>query len=52
MYGLESTDLEPSLEEIKNAARLSNASTFIDALPMQYETDVGERGVQLSGGMS
>jgi len=50
MYGLESTDLEPSLEEIKNAARLSNASTFIDALPMQYETDVGERGVQLSGG--
>ena len=29
---------------------MANASSFIEALPLQYETDVGERGVQLSGG--
>jgi ATP-binding cassette subfamily B protein len=36
--------------EVKEAARLSNAHEFIDALPLGYETYVGERGVKLSGG--
>lgn len=30
IYGLEGTDLEPSLEEIKVAARLANAHDFIE----------------------
>lgn len=39
-----------SREEVERAARLANASQFIDALPEGYETLVGERGTQLSGG--
>lgn len=36
--------------QIRKAARLAGAETFIDALPQQYETLVGERGIKLSGG--
>jgi len=50
MYGLEGTDREPSQEEIERVARLSNCDDFIRKMPLQYETEVGERGVQLSGG--
>ncbi|MEW6438586.1 MAG: ABC transporter ATP-binding protein [Pseudomonadota bacterium] len=37
-------------DEIEQAARLANAHEFIAALPRQYRTLVGERGVKLSGG--
>jgi len=50
MFGLEGTDREPSQEEIERVAKLSNCDDFIRKMPLQYETDVGERGVQLSGG--
>jgi len=50
IFGLEGTPHEPTLDEIKKAADLANASSFIENMPDKYETDVGERGVQLSGG--
>ncbi len=37
-------------EQIIAAAKLANAHDFIMNFPEQYESEVGERGVQLSGG--
>lgn len=37
-------------EEVKEAAKLAHCDKFIDALPLGYETYVGERGIKLSGG--
>lgn len=36
--------------EVEDAARRANAHEFIEKLPDQYETFIGERGVKLSGG--
>jgi ATP-binding cassette subfamily B protein len=45
-YGrLEATD-----EEIVGAAEAAGAHDFITGLPKQYETELGERGAQISGG--
>ncbi|XP_057764050.1 ABC transporter B family member 9-like [Salvia miltiorrhiza] len=37
-------------EEIINATKAANAHNFISGLPNGYDTNVGESGVQLSGG--
>jgi ATP-binding cassette subfamily B protein len=42
--------LDATLEEIRAAAKQANALDFIKAFPEQFDTLVGERGVQLSGG--
>ncbi|WCJ29141.1 ABC transporter B family member 2 [Euphorbia peplus] len=41
---------DATLDEIVNAAKLSEAMSFISNLPDRFETQVGERGIQLSGG--
>jgi ATP-binding cassette subfamily B protein len=41
---------EVTEEEIRDAARAVGADDFIMALPQGYDTQVGERGIQLSAG--
>jgi ATP-binding cassette, subfamily B, bacterial len=45
-YGKENA----TMEEIIEAAKAANAHEFIQELPEQYKTEVGERGAHLSGG--
>jgi ATP-binding cassette subfamily B protein len=42
--------LDASDAEVVAAARQAHAGDFIDAIPGQYQSMVGERGVKLSGG--
>lgn len=42
--------LDATDEEVREAARLAGADTFIEELTQQYATLVGEQGVHLSGG--
>jgi ABC-type multidrug transport system fused ATPase/permease subunit len=39
-----------TLDDVKKAAQLANAAEFIEQFPEQYDTLVGDRGIQLSGG--
>jgi len=39
-----------TVDEIRSAAKMANLDKFIESLPQQYDTLVGERGVKLSGG--
>lgn len=41
---------EATEAEVKKAAELAQISDFIESLPQGYETQVGERGLKLSGG--
>jgi ATP-binding cassette subfamily B protein len=41
---------DASDDEVRQAAALAHAATFIEALPGGYDTLVGERGIKLSGG--
>jgi len=39
-----------SMEEVAEAAKAADAHDFISAMPLGYETILGERGIKLSGG--
>ncbi len=41
---------DASRAEVEDAARAAHIHAFIEALPDGYETEVGERGLKLSGG--
>ncbi|MFT7126376.1 MAG: ABC-type transport system involved in Fe-S cluster assembly fused permease/ATPase subunit [Pseudoalteromonas tetraodonis] len=41
---------EASDEEVRDAAKLAHLSEFVDNLPDGYQTNVGERGLKVSGG--
>lgn len=41
---------DATIEEITAAAKAANIHDFIASLPKEYDTEVGERGVTLSGG--
>jgi len=49
-YGAIGKNGSPTDEEIRNAARASNAHEFIVRLPDGYDTVLGDRGATLSGG--
>lgn len=41
---------DASMDAVVSAAKFAGAHAFIEALPQQYNTEVGERGLKLSGG--
>lgn len=43
-------DVEPDLERIKSSTQQANIQAEIEAMPLQYETLVGDMGSVLSGG--
>jgi ABC-type multidrug transport system fused ATPase/permease subunit len=47
-FGVDERDID--IERVREAARQAELAEFIESLPEQYETIVGERGIRLSGG--
>jgi subfamily B ATP-binding cassette protein MsbA len=43
-------DSSVTREQIVNAAKAANCADFIDAMPQQYDSMIGENGARLSGG--
>ncbi len=50
MENIRYAKLEATDSEVEEAARLANAHRFVSSLKKGYDTEIGERGVQLSGG--
>jgi ATP-binding cassette subfamily B protein len=50
LYNIRYGRPEASDEEVREAARMAQIDTFIQALPDGYDSMVGERGLKLSGG--
>jgi ABC-type multidrug transport system fused ATPase/permease subunit len=50
LENIRKADPSATLEDVKNAAIAAGAHDFISALPNGYDTIIGERGINLSGG--
>jgi ATP-binding cassette subfamily B protein len=50
LYNIRYGRTEASDQEVVEAARAAHIHEFIESLPLKYETQVGERGLKLSGG--
>lgn len=50
LYNVRYARQDAPFSEVQEAAELAQIKTFIDGLPEQWETQVGERGLRLSGG--
>ena len=49
-YNIQYGNLDSTAEEVYAAAKMAQIHEFIESLPNGYETQVGERGLKLSGG--
>jgi ATP-binding cassette subfamily B protein len=49
-YNISFSDTNPDIEKIKAAAKIACIDSFIESLPMAYNTKTGNVGIQLSGG--
>ena len=47
-FGINDNDID--LDKVKHAAKLADIDSFINTMPKNYNTFVGERGIRLSGG--
>ncbi|MEE9326262.1 MAG: ABC transporter ATP-binding protein/permease [Cocleimonas sp.] len=50
LYNIQYGNLNASIDEVKQAAKMAHIYDFIESLPEGWETIVGERGLKLSGG--
>jgi ATP-binding cassette subfamily B protein len=45
-------DPDPDLTRVRRAAEIADAAEFVEALPLAYDTRVGDSGMRLSGGQT
>jgi len=50
LYNIQYGNLEATVDEVKQAAKMAHIYDFIESLPEGWDTMVGERGLKLSGG--